>query len=112
MAFLIIKLVLRIFVNGALLFYIPRFFSGFEFTGDLTAFAIAALVITALSVFVKPVLAFITLPLRFLTLGLFTVVIHVFILWLADYLLTSLAIAGFGTLLVTSLIFAVVNTIF
>lgn len=108
----LLKIALRIGVNGALLRYLPLFFSGFDFSGGFTALVISALVITALSIFVKPILAFITLPLRFLTLGLFTIVIHVFILWVADFFLTPLTINGFGTLLVTSLIFAVVNTIF
>lgn len=107
-----IKIALRIAVNGVLLYYLPRFFSGFSITENMTALAVAALVITILSVFIKPMLKFITLPFRFLTLGLFTIVIHVFILWLADFFLTSLTITGFGTLFITSLIFAAVNTVF
>ena len=74
-------------------------------------FVIAALVITMLSVFVKPVLKFITLPLRVLTLGFFTIVIHVCILLLADYLLIHLTIFGFGMLIAVSLLFAIVNTL-
>lgn len=107
----LIKITFRVAVNGVLLYYLPRFFSGFSVTENTAALAVAALVITVLSVFVKPVLKFITLPIRFLTLGLFTVVIHVFILWLADFLLTSLTITGFSTLFITSLIFAAVNII-
>lgn len=67
--------------------------------------------LTALNIFLKPVLKFVTTPLRWLTLGLFSLVIHVFILWLADKILIQLTIQGILTLFISSIIIAILNTV-
>jgi putative membrane protein len=51
--------------------------------GDFLPFGIFLLVFALINFFIKPVLQFFTWPINFLTLGLFSIVINFFCLWLA-----------------------------
>jgi putative membrane protein len=76
---------------------------------------LAAIVLTILEKVIKPILKFLFLPINIVTLGFFSVVISVFILWLATYFVPGFNIAPmivfgvrlnqfFSLLLVSSLI--------
>lgn len=62
-----------------------------------------------LSFFVKPILKFITTPLRMITFGLFTVLINMFLVWMADLLFLELSIEGLASLFWTTVILWVLN---
>ena len=109
---IILKLLARIALNGAALWLAQKYFPGFILDGGPQAIAMGAVVLALLHTFVRPVLRLITAPLRWLTLGLFNIVINMAILALADYLLPQLAIHGFMTLFWTSLIISLVNGFF
>lgn len=88
---------------------------------DWATLLIAAIVLTLLNSFAKPILSIIFLPFTIITLGLFSLVINVLVLWLADYLVPGFSIAAttiagidlgqFGTLLVVSLLLSFVRSI-
>jgi len=68
---------------------------------DWVTLVLAALVLTLLQKIVKPVLKLLFLPINIVTLGLFSIVINVVILWLATYLVPGFSIeattiAGIG----------------
>jgi putative membrane protein len=71
----------------------------------------AGLVLALLNLIVRPILKLLSLPLVILTFGLFSFVINVIILWLADALLLSLAISGLSAYLIGSFIIALANSI-
>jgi putative membrane protein len=50
---------------------------------DLTHAAIFALVLGLVNAILRPILGFLTLPLTILTLGLFSLVLNLFLFWLA-----------------------------
>lgn len=87
-----------------------------------TTLILAAIVITLLNSIVKPVLKILFLPVNIVTLGLFSVVIHVGLLWLATYLVPGFQISNlslFGTdlnqfmsLLVVSIILGFIQGLF
>ena len=83
----------------------------FVIAGGTTAFFSAAVVIALIMTFVRPVIRFITTPLRWITFGLFNIVINIALILAADYLLPSVAISGLWTLFWTSFIIALANTI-
>ncbi len=60
--------------------------------GDWVALLFAAAVLTLLQRLAKPVLNILFLPINIVTLGLFSVVINVGLLWLATYLVPSFQI--------------------
>lgn len=57
-----------------------------------TALLLASLVMVLLNAVVKPVLKLLFLPINIVTLGFFSVVINVFILWLVTYLVPGFEI--------------------
>ncbi|MBI2056417.1 MAG: phage holin family protein [Candidatus Sungbacteria bacterium] len=101
----------KLLVNAVLLYGASTYFSGLTITGGAISFLIAALVITLLNIFVKPVFRFITAPLVWLTLGLFLIVINVVILWIADILLPSIEFADYYSLVILSIIIGIANSL-
>ena len=106
------RLIVKLVLNGVLLYVATRYFSGFILEGGIEIFAVGALLLTLLNVFLRPILTLLATPFIWLTFGLFNIVIHVAILWFADKLLTSLVITDLGTIFWVSIIIAVVNSIF
>ena len=101
------KLLLKLLVGTISVLVASYIVPGVVVASIMTAF-IVAVVLGVLNVFAKPVLIFLTLPINLLTLGLFTFVINVALVWAAAYLVdgftleTILAAVLFG--LVTSLV--------
>ena len=81
-----------------------QFVSGVEFTGGWKNFLLAGVILGLINFFIKPVLKLITLPLRFITFGLFGIVINVGIILVVDILFPELVIRGIVPLLWTTLI--------
>lgn len=55
-----------------------------NYQGTYQTLVIAGAVLGFVNVFIKPIVNLITLPLRLLTLGLFTIIINMFIIWMID----------------------------
>ena len=108
----IAKFIAKIILNGIALYAAAAYLDGFTLTGGVATLAIAAFVLTILNTFIRPVLKLITLPLVWITFGLFNIVINMAILWIADKFLTQLTIADIPTLFWTSIIVAVANIFF
>jgi len=73
---------------------------------------IAAVVLGALNLFIRPILLVLTLPINILTLGLFSLVINALLVMLASYLVPGFFIAGFWTALLFALVLAIINWVF
>lgn len=80
------------------------FIAGVDFSGDWKALLLTGLALGLANFFIKPVLKLITLPLRFLTLGIFGILINVGIIWAVDIIFKELIIEGIVPLLWTTLI--------
>jgi putative membrane protein len=75
-------------------------FSVNSFVDHLPVFLITTLVLTILSVVARPVLQLISAPINFLTLGLFNIVISVFLFWLTamlvdGFVISALSVGGY-----------------
>lgn len=88
-----------------------QFITGVEFTGTWKVLLFAGFVLGLINFFIKPVLKFITLPLRILTLGLFGLVINMAMIWLVDIFFVELIIVGVLPLFWTSLIIWGLSTV-
>jgi putative membrane protein len=73
---------------------------------------IAAVVLGALNLFIRPILVILTLPINLITLGLFSLVINAALVLLAAYLVPGFLIAGFWTAFFFALVLSVVNWVF
>lgn len=106
------KFIAKWVVNIIVLYFITRYFPGFLLSGGIPTLFIGALVLTVLNVFVRPILRLIATPLVWITFGLFNILIHIFILWLADSVLTQIQVADLYTLFWASIVLAVANSFF
>lgn len=75
------------------------------------ALLVVAVVWGILSMLLKPILIFLTLPINILTLGLFTFVINALLIMLMSSLVRGFAVAGFGTALLAAIVLALVNLV-
>lgn len=73
---------------------------------------IVALVLSIVNIFVKPVLILLTIPLTFITLGLFLLVINALMILLTDYFVEGFFVDGFWWALLFSLILSLFNSMF
>lgn len=74
----------------------------------LTA-TIFAIVLGLLNTFIKPVLSIFALPITFVTLGLFQLVINTVVVLLAAHLVTGINIDGFLNAFLFSILFSVIS---
>lgn len=73
---------------------------------------IAAVVLGALNLFIRPILIILTLPINILTLGLFSLVINALLVLLASVIVPGFAVAGFWNAFLFSLVLMVINWVF
>ena len=71
---------------------------GFEFTGDTVSLLWVSFLLTIVNFFLKPILKLLFGPLILLTLGLFTIVINMIIIYIVDYYSPDMAITGIPAL--------------
>lgn len=109
---LILKIILRILVNGLGLYLCIRYIPGFAFTGDIVQLLLLAVILTVLNLVLKPILKLILSPFILITLGLGVLVVNMVILYLLDYFSAALTISGIAALFFSSILVAVLNFIF
>lgn len=81
-------------------------------TVTLLGALVAAVVLGALNLFIRPILMLLALPITLITLGLFTLVIHALLVMLASFWVPGFDIDGFWTALIFALILSAVNWVF
>ena len=95
----------QLFVPGVSLAVIPgRIIFGIPIIALWQILILTGGVLGLLNFFLKPILKLITLPLRIITLGLFSFVINMFLVWLVDAFFPELKIEGISALFWTALI--------
>ena len=98
----------HIVVTAVLLYILGQMVDGIE-VRDGKAAVIGALVLGVANAVVRPVLVVLTLPVTFLTLGLFLLVINAGMLMLAAALVRGFEVRGFGPAMWGALGLAVMN---
>ena len=104
------KLIIRIFITSALVVLIANFMSGVHVDGFTTAL-IVAVVLGLLNIFIKPIIVILTLPITFITLGLFLLVINAMIILLCDNIVGGFSVDTFWTALLFSIILSLLQSI-
>lgn len=87
-------------------------FFGFHLTAIWQLFILLGIILGLLNFFVKPILDVITLPLRILTLGFFTIIINMALIFVLDETFRELNILLYLPLLYTTLIVWTLNLLF
>jgi putative membrane protein len=97
--------------NVVALFVATWLLSGLSYGRDWWALLIAALVFTLVNFFLKPVLTILSIPLIIVTLGVFYLLINVFMLYLTHWIVHQFTIASFWWAVAAAIIVSVVNAI-
>lgn len=107
---LLIRLILRTLVGMAGLWLADRFVNGVNITGNETLL-IAALIMGVVNAVVRPVVFVLTLPVTFLTLGLFLLVVNAAMFALTAWLLEGFSVDGLWPAVLGALVMGVINWI-
>jgi putative membrane protein len=102
------RLLLRWLISTIILLIVSHYVHGFE-VESLKAAVIAALVIGLINATIGAILKFITLPLRILSLGLFSLLINAALLKLATMFVAGFHIQGFLPALIAAFWLALLN---
>ena len=105
------KLILHWIVSALFLYVLSFLFRGIVIENALAAI-IAAIVLGLINATLKPILQFISLPITFLTLGIFYLVINGLLLMLVSALVPGFYVAGFGTAFFASIVLSILNAVF
>jgi putative membrane protein len=103
------RLLLRWVLNALALLVVAYIISSVQVS--FGAALLAAFVIGALNLLVRPILVVLTLPITAMTLGLFLFVLNALLFWLAALLVPGFAVNGFGAAFVGSLLYSVLTTV-
>ena len=99
------KLITQWLLSAAALLAVAYLYEGVVVT-SFGAALLAAALLGALNLVLRPILILLTLPVTLLTLGLFLFVVNALVFWAAAGLLSGLDVRSFGAALLGSLIFS------
>jgi putative membrane protein len=104
------KFLLRWLIFSITIFVVAELFGLIEVESGSTLI-LAALILGVLNAWLKPLLIIITLPISFLTLGIFVIVINSFLLKLTDWLVSGFEVGGFFNAVLASICISIVSII-
>ena len=102
--------IVRIIVSTLAVIITSYLLKGVHIDGAFTAL-ILAVVLALLNTFLKPLIILFTIPFTLLTLGLFLLVINVFMIYLASRLVPGFRVDGFWWALAFSLILSLITSL-
>ncbi len=106
-----LRFIVRILGNALAISLAAFFVQGFSFTKDWVMLLLAGLILALFNSILKPILKLISAPLIILTLGLFTLIINMGLLWLMTLFFPQLQIHGFWAYFWGTLIISIINGI-
>ena len=102
------RLILTWLINTVALMALPYLMHSVTVSNFTTAL-IAALVLGLVNTLIRPVLVILTLPVTFLSLGLFVLVINALLFWLVATLVDGFHVAGFWSAFLAAILYSVIS---
>jgi len=102
------RLLLTWLVNAAALFAVPYVMRTVHVDSFIAAM-VAALILGLVNALIKPILVLLTLPVTFLTLGLFIFVINGFLFWLVANFVKGFSVAGFWSAVGGAVMYSIIS---
>jgi putative membrane protein len=102
------RLLLTWIINAAALMALPYLMHSVT-VDSIGAALIAALVLGLVNTLIRPVLVLLTLPVTFLSLGLFILVINGFLFWVVAQLVGGFHVAGFLSAMLAAILYSVIS---
>lgn len=105
------RFVFGLFSNALALWLAAYVVSGFFLQPTIATYIEVTIVFTLLNLFIRPFLKLLLSPLILITLGLGIIVVNALVLFMLDWALSSITIAGLVPLIYATLIIGAVNLI-
>jgi putative membrane protein len=102
------RFLLRVLLNAVAVFLAAQLIPGIGLSGPGAALA-GGIVLGLVNAIIRPMLIVLTLPVTFLTLGLFIFVVNAACLALAAWLVPGFTISGFGAAFLGALVISVIS---
>jgi putative membrane protein len=102
------RLLLTWLINAAALMALPYLMHSVV-VDNITTALVAALVLGLVNTVIRPVLVVLTLPVTFLSLGLFILVINALLFWLVAHLVEGFHVAGFWSAFLAAILYSVIS---
>ncbi|MDQ2820425.1 MAG: phage holin family protein [Pseudomonadota bacterium] len=102
------RLILTWLINTVALMALPYLMHSVTVSNFSTAL-IAALVLALVNTLIRPVLVVLTLPVTFLSLGLFVLVINALLFWLVATLVDGFHVAGFWSAFLAAILYSIIS---
>jgi putative membrane protein len=110
-----IRLIIQVLSNALGIWAAARFVPGIHFSGEWPWLILTGAILGFINFFIKPIVKIVSLPLIWITLGLFTIVINILMLTLAAKIAGTLVIetwtAAFWAVIVISIINYIISSI-
>ena len=106
-----VKILVHWIVSALFLYVLSFLFRGIVIDSAMAAI-IAAIVMGLINSTIKPVLQIISLPITFITLGIFYLVINGLMLMLVSVLVPGFHVSGFGTAFFAAIVLSLLNAVF
>jgi putative membrane protein len=109
-----VRFLIQVVINAIALWVAVQIVGGATISSEPMTVLLVALIFGALNSLVRPILSFFTCPFYVLTLGLFTFVMNVFILWLLEWIAVRVIdpnAVGFGDFWNTLLVGLIVSAV-
>ncbi len=98
-------------LNSVGLFAASLLLSGITYQEEWHVLLIAALILSIINALIKPMVVILSLPALLLTLGIFSIVINGFMVYLAHVIYRPFQVSSFGTAVLAGLVVGLVNYI-
>lgn len=102
------RLLLIWLINTAAIFALPHLLDTVQ-VDSLTTALFAALILGLVNTLIRPILLVLTLPVTFLTLGLFVFVINGLMFWAVADMVQGFQVASFGSAIVAAFVYSVIS---
>lgn len=104
------KISLFIVINAISLYLVSNLMDSM-YIGSLKSLLILTIILGLLNSTAKPILKFLSFPITFLTLGLFSLVINALVLKLSFMIVSNVALYGFFSAIWASILLSIVNAV-
>ena len=103
------QFLVRVALNIAGLFVAALFLKGITYQDQWYVLVIAGLTLSIINVLIKPFIVILSLPALVLSLGIFSIIINGFMVYLAHILYKPFQVSSFGTAILAGLVVGLVN---
>lgn len=102
------KLLINLALNILALLVVAYLVPGFSFD-SIQSVIVASIVIGIINTIIKPIFQILALPITIITFGIFALIINIFLLWAASWIVPGFDIVGLWTAVIGSIALSLIS---